>query len=79
MEILGERGDPDVRPRCEYTDPRARFEAEAPDVLRLATMPQEVIHVRRPITPGEDALLPRWFREAPPVDEAGAGVPIVYP
>mgnify|MGYP006921287225 FL=1 len=77
--LMGGRGDPHVRPRCEYTDPRARMEAQALGSMGFAKLPQEVIHVRVPITDREAALLPAWFNQAEPVDFAGEGVPIVYP
>lgn len=77
--LLGGRGDPDVRPRCEYTDPRARLGPRAPGSMGFARLPQEVIHVRVPITDREADLLPAWFNQAEPVDFAGDGVPIRFP
>ena len=82
VELLGSRGDAFVT-RCEYTDPRARLAELATEAghlpAELARLPQEVIHVRRPITPAEERALPAWFNEAEPVDFAGSGVPIRFP
>lgn len=83
IRLLGARGDLSVWTRAEYTDPRARLAELASELGRssaeLAKLPQEIIHVRRPVSAAEHAALPEWFSEAEPIDEAGDGVPIPLP